>query len=164
MKDDNLLKSTHYASLRFIWLAVLVIVLDQWSKHWIVANFSQYQLHRILPFLNFSLIFNHGAAFSFLNNAGGWQRWLFSGIAIVISIAVLIWMSKTPRKNIYLNIGLALILGGALGNLWDRITLGYVVDFVDFHINTWHFATFNLADSAITIGVILLILDLIFQP
>ncbi len=108
-------------------------------------------------------MFNHGAAFSFLNSQGGWQRWLFIVITIVISSGVLIWMGKTPRKKLLLSIALALVLGGALANLWDRVSLGYVVDFIDFHVNTWHWATFNIADSAVSVGVVMLVVDLLFS-
>ncbi len=150
-------------SLPFIWLSFAIIIVDQWSKYFALQHLTLFQPHAVFALLNFTLIFNRGAAFSFLNSQGGWQRWLFIAIAIIISSGVLIWMRKIPRKKIFLSIGLALILGGALANLWDRVSLGYVVDFIDFHVNTWHFATFNVADSAVSVGVVMFIIDMLFD-
>lgn len=149
-------------TLKWLWISIAVVIIDQWSKFFVVHALSLFQPKVLLPFLNFTFVINHGAAFSFLNSQGGWQRWLFVVIAITISICVLMWMNKTPRKKVLLNVALALILGGALANLWDRVTLGYVIDFIDFHIGHWHFATFNIADSAVCIGVVLLLIDLTF--
>lgn len=151
------------SSLPYIWLSFAIIIADQWSKYFALQHLMLFQPHAIFALLNFTLVFNRGAAFSFLNSQGGWQRWLFIVITFVISSGVLIWMSKTSRKKILLSIALALILGGALSNLWDRVSLGYVIDFVDFHLNTWHWATFNIADSAISVGVVMLIVDLVFN-
>ena len=150
-------------SLPFVWLSFAIIIIDQGSKHFALQHLTLFQPHAIFALLNFTLVFNHGAAFSFLNSQGGWQRWLFIVITIVISSGVLIWMGKTPRKKLLLSIALALVLGGALANLWDRVSLGYVVDFIDFHVNTWHWATFNIADSAVSVGVVMLVVDLLFS-
>lgn len=156
-------KQRDHSALRMIWLSILVVILDQWVKHLVVSHLFLYQKIVLLPFLNVTLVFNHGAAFSFLNNQSGWQRWLFVVLAIVVSILVLIWLHRSSPERKMQNIGLALILGGALGNLWDRLSLSFVIDFVDFHLSNWHFATFNLADAAISIGVFLIVVNLFWQ-
>lgn len=148
--------------LRWLWLTVLVVALDQLTKAWVVSALSLYRPVKILPVFNLTLAYNQGAAFSFLASAGGWQRWLFTVVALVISAAVVVWMARAPQRERLLGAALALVLGGALGNLWDRITLGHVVDFLDFHWAGWHFPAFNMADSAITLGAALLIVDMLF--
>jgi signal peptidase II len=110
------------------------------------------------------LAHNSGAAFSFLANQGGWQRWFFAGIALVVSVALVIWLKKLPRSNRWLAIALALILGGAIGNVYDRIVLGHVVDFLDVYWGRAHFPAFNIADSAITVGAIMMGIDVIKNP
>ena len=106
---------------------------------------------------------NYGAAFSFLHDAGGWQRWFFTAIALVVTTAMSIWMTRLPKQGAnFLLIGIALVIGGALGNLYDRITLGYVVDFVHFFYHDWHFPAFNIADCGISVGAAILIIDAIF--
>ena len=117
----------------------------------------------IFPILNLFLTFNTGAAFSFLNEAGGWQEWLFIGIAVAASIFLTIWLIKISKETL-LKISLALILGGTLGNLYDRIVYHKVIDFIDFYYEKWHYPVFNLADSAICIGAILLLIDLFRKP
>ncbi|HEY7774479.1 MAG TPA: signal peptidase II, partial [Marinagarivorans sp.] len=111
---------------------------------------------------NFTLRYNHGAAFSFLYDAGGWQRWFLAIIAAVMSVVLVVWLSRVAVKKPLESLGLALILGGALGNLYDRLTLGYVVDFIDFYYQQYHFPAFNIADCGITCGAALLIWDAIF--
>jgi signal peptidase II len=148
-------------SLLMIWLglAILVLVADQLTKLWITAQYSYGVSQAVTGFFNLVHVHNYGAAFSFLNNEGGWQRWGFSVFATVVSLVIILWLGRlTPEQKLE-GYGLALILGGALGNLYDRLTLGYVVDFLDFHWSGWHFPAFNLADSAITLGAILIILD-----
>ena len=144
---------------RFLWLPLLVIVLDQLSK--IIA--VKYLFHKpaieVLPFFNFSLAFNTGAAFGFLHTASGWQNVFFISIALVVSAVIFYMASKLGPKDKWELTALMLILGGALGNVIDRIRIQKVVDFLDFYANNWHFPTFNIADSAITIGAIILILD-----
>lgn len=144
--------------LRWVWLSLLIILLDQTSKWFINHNFTINDPHYLLPFFNFILEHNAGAAFGFLRFAGGWQTWFFAAIAVVISLIILILLYKLPRNKNWLACAMALVLGGALGNLIDRFWFGYVIDFFDFHINNWHFATFNIADSAICVGVALWIL------
>ncbi len=106
-----------------------------------------------------TLVFNEGAAFSFLADAGGWQRWFFAGLAVVVSIALLLWLKRLEAQERLTGVALSLVAGGAVGNLIDRIAYGHVVDFVDVYWRTWHWPAFNVADSAITVGVILLLLD-----
>ncbi len=143
---------------RWLGVAALVIVLDQLSKYWISSSFSYGESLHVLDVFNLVLAHNTGAAFSFLSEAGGVQRWLFSIIAIVAS-AWIIWLLRKHQHQLLFATALSMILGGALGNLIDRIAYGYVVDFLDFHWNEHHFAAFNLADSAITCGAFLLIIE-----
>ena len=142
------------------WLAIagLVVIADQASKSAISASLRLGEIREITGFFNLVLAHNRGAAFSFLSDAGGWQRLLFIGIAVAATAFIVVMLARHSSERLF-SVGLALILGGALGNLWDRIALGHVVDFLDFHALGWHFWAFNLADSAITVGAGLLILD-----
>jgi len=143
---------------RWLWLSALVIVLDQLSKAWIISHFAFGETYTVLSVFNLVLAHNTGAAFSFLNDAGGMQRWLFSIIAIVASAWIIRLLSKHSGQVLFA-LALSMILGGALGNLIDRLSYGYVVDFLSFHWDEHYFPAFNLADSAITCGAFLLILD-----
>ena len=149
--------------LVWLWLSVLVIALDQASKHWFEHNLSLYEQIVIIPDLfSWTLAYNKGAAFSFLADQGGWQRWFFALVALVASGVLLVWLKRLQRHERLLAAGLALVLGGALGNLYDRVVLGHVVDFILVHWqDRWFFPAFNLADSAITVGASILILDMI---
>ena len=145
-----------------IWLvpAAVIIVLDQITKIWIQRTMEMYEVINLTPFLNLRYLVNPGAAFSFLADAGGWQRWLFTVLAAVVSMAIIAWLWYLPRKGEgRLACGLAFILGGAVGNLIDRIAYGHVVDFIDVFYGDWHWPAFNVADTAITIGAILVIID-----
>lgn len=143
---------------RWLTIAAIVIVLDQLSKAAISSHFAYGESLAVTPFFNLVLAHNTGAAFSFLNDAGGMQRWLFSAVAIAASVWIVWLLRKHPTQKLFC-FALAFILGGALGNLIDRIVYGYVVDFLDFYWGGYHFAAFNLADSAITCGAGLLIWD-----
>ncbi|PHS25379.1 MAG: signal peptidase II [Methylophaga sp.] len=145
--------------LKYLWLSALVIFLDQSSKWFMTSLLSLYESIAVMPFFNFTLAHNYGAAFSFLAGAGGWQRWFFIVLTTVISIVLVIWLKKLNTQAKLEAISISLILGGAIGNVIDRIYFGYVVDFLDFYYGTWHFATFNIADSAIVVGAGLLIVD-----
>lgn len=149
---------------KFLWLGIsfFVIVIDQLTKTWAAANLPFAQSVILTPFLNFTLLHNTGAAFSFLADAGGWQRWFFMGLAAIISIGLFIWILRLSAKQMWLGIALALILGGAIGNLIDRTIYGYVIDFIDFYYQQWHWPAFNVADSAISIGVFMLLIDALF--
>ena len=142
------------------WLAIaaLVVIADQVSKNAISSSLRLGEVREVTGFFNLVLAHNRGAAFSFLSDAGGWQRLLFIGIAVTATAFIVVMLARHSGERLF-SAGLALILGGALGNLWDRIALGHVVDFLDFHALGWHFWAFNLADSAITVGAALLILD-----
>lgn len=145
----------------WLWLIVTAVVigLDWQSKQWVSEALVLYRPQEVFSWLNITLAHNYGAAFSFLSDAGGWQRWFFIVLASVVSVVLLVWLIRLPRAEWPTALGLALILGGAIGNLVDRIRLGYVVDFIDVHYRGWHYPAFNVADSAITCGVILLLLD-----
>ena len=144
-----------------MWLALslAIIGLDQWTKMLAQTGLTYHEPVAIAPFVNFTLTFNPGAAFSFLGDAGGWQRWLFIGIGVVVSAILVVWLVRLPRERGYgLPLALALLIGGALGNVWDRIAIGMVVDFIDVHWRGWHWPALNVADSAITMGAALLVI------
>ncbi len=145
--------------LKWLNLSALVIVFDQLSKWWANSALELYQSIAVLPFFNITLAYNHGAAFSFLASESGWQRWFFTGLAVVVSIVLLVWLKRLKTDAKLEAISLALILGGALGNVIDRVVHGYVIDFIDVYYGTYHWPAFNVADSAICVGAILLILD-----
>ncbi len=144
-------------------LSILVIILDQTSKYWVESFLTPYKPMPIIPMLNLTLAYNTGAAFSFLSGAGGWHRWFFAGFSLVVSIILMIWLWRTSQNERLQALGISLILGGAIGNLIDRGFNGYVVDFIDVYYTYHHFATFNLADSAICIGAAALVLDLLLH-
>ena len=145
---------------RWLWIALVVIVADQATKLWIQSSMGLYQTIEVLPVLNIYHTFNPGAAWSMCADCGGWQRWMFSGLAIGVSGALAVWLRRVPLAgHVQLVLGLVLIVGGAMGNLIDRIYLGHVVDFIDAHWGGSHFPAFNVADSAISIGAALVILD-----
>lgn len=150
--------------LRWSWLALIALVLDQITKIWVINAFRLYESIEVLPFFNLTYVRNYGAAFSFLSDAGGWQRWFFTAIAIVVSVLVIFWLKKAKPSQVLFPIALSLILGGALGNLYDRLAYGYVVDFLDFYYQSWHWPAFNVADSAIFLGAVFLILDAFKNP
>lgn len=144
----------------WLWLGVTVIAFDQWSKAWIVERFDEFGGVVLLPVLDIMRLHNEGAAFSFLSNAGGWQRWVFIGLGVAVSAGILAYLRRLPANGQrLLAAGLSLILGGALGNVIDRVLLGHVVDFIRVHWNDHYFPAFNVADSAISVGAALIILD-----
>lgn len=145
--------------LKCLNLSALVIVLDQLTKSFMVHWLELHQTVEVVPFFNFTLAHNYGAAFSFLASAGGWQRWFFVLLAVTISIVLTIWLKRLPAHAKLEATSLALILGGALGNVIDRLIYGYVIDFLDVYYGSYHWPAFNIADSAICIGAVLLILD-----
>ena len=149
-------------ALRWYGLALLVVVLDFASKLAVLGALAPGESRALAPFFNLVLVFNKGAAFSFLATAQGWQTFLFAAIAVVASIVVGFLIVKNVSKSLFCA-GLALILGGALGNLYDRLVYGHVVDFIDLHAAGWHWPAFNVADSAITVGAAILIVESFFQ-
>lgn len=151
-------KSLLNTGLTWLWLTILIILLDRVSKNWVLDHLTLYVPLEVLPIFNLTLAYNTGAAFSFLHSMSGWQNWFLAGLALVVSAIVFYWLAKFKRRDYWMNIALALILGGALGNAWDRVQFGYVIDFLSFHLGEWHFAIFNIADSAIFVGALMLIL------
>jgi signal peptidase II len=149
-------------NLRWLWISVVVIALDQLTKIIATQTLQMHQPVAVFPLFNFTLAHNTGAAFSFLSEAGGWQRWFFTLIAIVVSTVIAVWLKRLRGDQVWLSVALTLILGGAIGNVWDRMTLGYVIDFLDFYYGDWHWPAFNVADSAITVGAIMLAIDALF--
>ena len=145
--------------LKWIWLAVVVIVFDQLTKYIASTSLEMYQPIAVMPMFNWTLMHNPGAAFSFLADQGGWQRWFFAVIAIVVSVVIVLWIKRLEQHEKWQAIALALILGGAIGNVIDRIWLGYVVDFIQVYYQQWYWPAFNIADSAISIGVVMIIID-----
>ena len=154
--------AARFGKLTWLWLSILVIAADQISKHWFVANFNLYeQMVVIADLFSWTLAYNRGAAFSFLANEAGWQRWFFAVIALAVSAVLVVWLKRLKANETWLAIALALVLGGAIGNLYDRVVLGHVVDFILVHWKTeWYFPAFNIADSAITVGAVMLALDM----
>jgi signal peptidase II len=143
-----------------LWLgiAMIVVLLDQVSKVTMTRLLVYGQSEFVNPFFNLVMVYNQGAAFSFLANSGGWQRWFFSALALAVSIFI-VWMLNRNATQRMFCWSLSLILGGAVGNLIDRLIYGYVIDFLDVHVSSWHWPAFNVADSAITIGAALFVLD-----
>lgn len=146
-------------ALAWLLLSFLVVVLDLWTKQIATEHLTLYRPLELTSWLNMTLAHNYGAAFSFLSDAGGWQRWLFTVLALVVTGVLIVWLMRLPRTEKMTAAALALIIGGAIGNLVDRIRHGYVVDYIDVYYRDWHWPAFNLADSAITCGVVLLLLD-----
>jgi signal peptidase II len=152
------LRNPGYAA-RWYLLALVVIVLDQYTKGLASSLLEYGRPVPVFSWFNLTLQHNTGAAFSFLSDAGGWQRYFFSGVAVVISIALVVWLLRLSPGQWLLALALGLILGGAIGNLWDRLAHGYVVDFISVHYGGWYFPAFNIADSAISVGAACLLLD-----
>jgi len=148
-----------FTMLKWLWLSLLAVVLDQGSKLAIAGSMQLYQSIPVMPYFNLTYVHNTGAAFSFLSEAGGWQRWFFAGLALVISIVIAVWLTRLKQHETLLAVALSLVLGGAIGNLIDRLAYGYVIDFLDVYYQTWHWPAFNIADSAITLGVILMLAE-----
>lgn len=154
-----MLQKTEKSGIYWLLLTIFVLLLDQASKYWIMAEFELHQSLQILPFFNFTYARNYGAAFSFLGDASGWQRYLFTAIAVLVSVFLVYSLQKNSIKKHLENIAFSLVLAGALGNLLDRLMFGYVVDFLDFNLGFYRWPTFNIADISIFIGAALLILE-----
>ena len=145
-------------ALPWLALSLVVIALDQLTKAIVLAALEPYMPHPVIPgFLNWTLAFNTGAAFSFLADQQGWQRWLFSGLAVSVSAVLTRWLARIPRADWRTALPLALVIGGALGNLIDRVRFGHVTDFIQVYYQQWAFPSFNVADSAISVGAVLLV-------
>ncbi|OUS30392.1 signal peptidase II [Thalassotalea sp. 42_200_T64] len=160
MSDHSVFKNT---GLRWLWLAIIMLVIDQVTKHTVVFFMDYRESIAVMPYFNLTYVHNPGAAFSFLADQGGWQRWFFTIIAAVVSVLLIVWMAKTPKQDKLIGIAFALILSGAVGNLIDRMMFGYVIDFLDFYLGNKHWPAFNVADSAIFVGAGLMILDALYN-
>ncbi|MFV2056682.1 MAG: signal peptidase II [Thiohalomonadales bacterium] len=150
--------------LKWLWVTAVVVLVDLYTKSVASDLLILHQPVNIFAGFNFTLMHNTGAAFSFLSDAAGWQRWFFSIVAIVVSAIIVLWLKKLSNDQVWLAIALALILGGAVGNVYDRLTLGYVVDFIDVYYGSAHWPAFNIADSAISVGAVMFIIDAIRNP
>ena len=160
VKNAPMLRLFTQTGWRFLWLSVLVLVTDQYTKALVLENIELYQAIQILPFFNLTHVYNYGAAFSFLDDAGGWQRWFFTIIAFAVSALVLWWLKQTSKEQMILPVAFSLIIGGAIGNALDRLVHGYVIDFLVLYYQDWYWPAFNVADSAICLGAVLLIVDM----
>lgn len=152
-------------ALPWLGLSAVLLAVDQWSK-WLATASLEYA--RPVPFIdgfwNWTLVHNYGAAFSFLSTAGGWQRWFFTGLAVVVSVALVVGLARTPRTDWRTALPFALIISGAIGNVIDRVRHGYVVDFVDWYVGNWHWPAFNVADACIVAGAIGLVVFSFNEP
>ncbi len=160
MSMNKISKTT---ALKWCWLSLLIVLLDQWSKYLVVNKFTLYESMPIIPFFNLTLLHNTGAAFSFLSQYPSVAIWLFSSITIIISGILLVWLKNVPAQNKWMACALSLVLGGGIGNLIDRIYYGYVIDFLDVYYGSAHFPAFNIADSAITVGAIIIFFNMFIK-
>ncbi|CAG9215253.1 lipoprotein signal peptidase [Paraburkholderia sabiae] len=154
----TLSKSTGGSLAPWLGVAVIVILFDQLTKIAVAKVFAYGSSHAIAPFFNLVLVYNRGAAFSFLAMAGGWQRWAFTALGVAAAVLICYLLKRHGNQKMFCT-ALSLIMGGAIGNVIDRLLYGHVIDFLDFHVGAWHWPAFNLADSAITVGAALLVFD-----
>ena len=149
---------------KWLGVSVLVVLLDQLTKYLAEARLTYAEPVAVLPSFNLTLAYNRGAAFSFLDDAGGWQRWFFVSVSLLASVALVFWLRRLQPHQWPLALALSLVLGGAVGNLVDRLWLGHVVDFIQLYYRDFYWPAFNIADSAITVGAVLLVWDALFAP
>ena len=145
--------------LKWLGISGQIVVIDQITKLWIDSSMRLFESIPLTSFFNLTYVHNTGAAFSFLSEAGGWQRWFFALLALVISGVLIVWIARLKQHERLMAAALSLVLGGAIGNLIDRVAYGYVIDFLDFYYQSWHWPAFNVADMAICLGVFLMLLE-----
>jgi signal peptidase II len=150
--------------MKFVYfgIAILSIAIDQLTKWMASTHLTLHEQNPVMPSFNLTLMHNYGAAFSFLSNAGGWQRWFFTIVAIAISIVLIVWIIRLKDNEKWLGVSLALVLGGAIGNLIDRLAYGYVVDFIQWYYDRFYWPAFNIADSSIFVGAAMLLVSSFF--
>lgn len=153
-----MIQGNKHSGWRWLWSAALLLSLDRLTKWWVLASLSYGQSVQVLPVLSWVRVHNHGAAFGFLHDASGWQRWFFVVLALGVALAVLFALRRMPARPVLLPLAWSMILGGALGNVWDRLQYGHVIDFIDVHWRHWHWPAFNVADIAICVGALLLLI------
>lgn len=154
-----MIKKLSSTGLHWLWITIAIFAMDRITKSLALHYLTVYEPYPVMRFFNFTLVFNKGAAFSFLHSASGWQMWFFGILSIVVSVGILIWLKRLSYQQRWLSISLTLILGGALGNLFDRIYYGHVIDFIDWYVSYYHWPVFNIADSAVCVGAVMLFLD-----
>lgn len=157
--NSVVMPKSEVSMLRWVWLSVAVVLVDQLTKYWADSQLQLYMPQEVMAGFNLTLSYNPGAAFSFLADAGGWQRWFFVILALGVAVFIVSWLLRIKSEERWLAIALTLILGGAVGNVIDRIYLGHVIDFIDLYFRGWHWPAFNIADSAICIGAVMMIID-----
>ena len=146
--------------IKWLWITVIFFIIDQYTKQFAVSHLNYREVFEVMPFFNFTLVYNEGAAFSFLADQGGWQVYFFTTVSSVVSLGLLYWLyTLHAKKEWWLSISLSLILSGAMGNLYDRVTMGKVVDFIDWYYGTYHFPAFNVADAVIFLGAAMMLWD-----
>jgi len=146
--------------VKWLWITVIFFIVDQWTKQFAETHLTYREIFEVMPFFNFTLVYNEGAAFSFLANQGGWQVYFFTTVSSVVSLGLLYWLyTLNAKREWWLSISLSLILSGAMGNLYDRVTMGKVVDFIDWYYGSYHFPAFNIADSVIFLGAAMMLWD-----
>jgi signal peptidase II len=152
-----------YSGARWLWIAVAIFGLDRLTKYMAEEYLNAYTALPVMPGFNLTLSYNKGAAFSFLDQAQGWQTWFFGTIALVVSIAIVIWLTRLSSRDRWVSIALSLVVGGALGNLWDRINYGHVIDFIQWYVADYYWPVFNVADSAVCVGATMLFISTFFK-
>lgn len=149
---------------RWLWVAIIVFSFDRFTKYWAEQYLSTYTATAVTPGFNLTLSYNKGAAFSFLDHAPGWQIWFFGIVALVVSIAIIVWLTRLSSRDRWMSIALSLVVGGALGNLWDRIHYGHVIDFIQLYVSHFYWPVFNIADSAVCVGATMMFIHTLWVP
>ena len=158
-----MIKKIFHSGARWLWIAIVVIGLDRLTKQMAEEYLNAYSALNVMPGFNLTLSYNKGAAFSFLDQAAGWQMWFLGGVAVAVVIAIIIWLLRLSSRDRWVSIALSLVVGGALGNLWDRISYGHVIDFIQWYVADYYWPVFNVADSAVCVGAAMLFISTFFK-